>query len=159
MEKSFCMEEAVAEWEGEGGAPGKMGCGLRDEEIISPSSGSEENCTVVGDKKMTGTVNQIDWARQIKARVSAEFDRVAKAFQSVAARQAGQDRIDTQAVIAILEEKRAEVMANDRAGYFIQYWQELTDQVRQMIARDDRYQAIKESRAARLGQEDLESSK
>jgi len=127
--------------------------------MISPSSGFEENCTVVGDKKMTGTVNQIDWARQIKARVSAEFDRVGKAFQTVADKQAGQDRIDTQAVIAILEEKRAEVMVNDRAGDFIQYWQELTDQVRQMIARDDRYQAIKESRAARLGQEDLGSSK
>jgi hypothetical protein len=41
-------------------------------------------------------------------------------------------------------------MANDRAGYFIQYWQELTDQVRQLIAGDDRYQAIKESRAVRL---------
>jgi hypothetical protein len=108
---------------------------------------------------MTGTANQIDWAKQIKARVSAEFDRVAKAFQSVADKQAGQNRIDTRAVIAILEEKRAGVMANDRVGYFIQYWQELTDQLRQMIARDYRYQAIKESRAARLGQEDLESSK
>jgi hypothetical protein len=150
MEESFCMEEAIAEWEGEGGAPRKMGYGLRAEETISPTLGSEQNSPVVGAEEMTGTVNQIDWAKQIRARVSAEFDRVAKAFQSVADKQAGQDRIDTQAVIAILEEKRAEVMANDRAGYFIHYWQELTDQVRQMIAKDYRYQAIKESRAARL---------
>jgi hypothetical protein len=48
--------------------------------------------------------------------------------------------------IAILEEKRAEVMANDRAGYFIRDWQELGDQVRRMIGQDARYQAIKAAR-------------
>jgi hypothetical protein len=35
------------------------------------------------------------------------------------------------------------VMARDEAGYFIQEWQELRDQVRQMITTDFRYQAIK----------------
>ncbi len=98
---------------------------------------------------MTGTVSQVEWAEQIKPRVNAEFDRVAKALKAAASKQAEQDRMDTQAVIAILEEKRVEVMAKDRAGYFIHDWQELRDQVRQMIAQDSRYQAIKANRAAR----------
>lgn len=98
---------------------------------------------------MTGTPNQIEWAEQIKPRVNAEFDRVAKALQAVACNQEEQDPTDTQAIIAILEEKRVEVMAKDQAGYFIRDWQELRDQVRQMIARDPRYQAIKANRAAR----------
>ena len=43
------MEAAIAAWENEGGSP---------------------------QRAMTGTVNQIAWAEQIKARVDAEFDRV-----------------------------------------------------------------------------------
>lgn len=53
------------------------------------------------------------------------------------------------AVIAILEEKREETMAHDQAGYFIRNWQELTDQVRQMIAADSRYQVIRANRKSR----------
>ncbi len=98
---------------------------------------------------MTGTPSQIEWAELIKPRVSAEFDRVSKALKAAASKQAEQNRMDTQAVIAILEEKRVEVMAKDQAGYFIRDWQELKDQVRQMIARDSRYQAIKAQKAAR----------
>jgi hypothetical protein len=101
------------------------------------------------DSKMTGTPSQIEWAELIKPRVSAEFDRVAKALTAAASKQAEQNRLDTMAVIAILEEKRLEVMANDQAGYFIRDWQELKDQVRQMIAQDSRYQAIKARKAAR----------
>jgi hypothetical protein len=51
-------------------------------------------------------------------------------------------------VSAILEEKRAEVMAKDQAGYFIHEWQELRDQVRLMITHDPRYKAIKASSSA-----------
>ena len=83
---------------------------------------------------MTGSANQIEWALQIKTSVAAEFDRVAKALETAKA-----DR----AVIEILEDKRAEVMARDEAGYFIVEWQELRDQVRLLIGRDPRYQAIK----------------
>jgi hypothetical protein len=61
------------------------------------------------------------------------------------------ERLDTRAVIAILEEKRVEVMAKDQAGYFIRQWQELKDQVRQMISQDSRYQAIKANRVLRRG--------
>ena len=98
---------------------------------------------------MTGTVNQVDWAEQIRTHVSAEFDQVAKALQTAASKQAEPDRMDTQAVIAILEEKRAEVVAKDQAGHFIHDWLELRDQVRQMIGPDSRYQTIKVNRAAR----------
>jgi hypothetical protein len=90
---------------------------------------------------MTGTPSQIEWAELIKPRVSAEFDRVAKALKGAA------NTPDTRAVIAILEEKRAEVMAKDHAGYFIRDWQELRDQVRRMIGQDSRYQAIKARQA------------
>jgi hypothetical protein len=56
---------------------------------------------------------------------------------------------DTEAVIAILEDKRAEVMSREQAGYFIHDWQEISDQVRQMIFHDARYQAITANRVAR----------
>ena len=98
---------------------------------------------------MTGTPSQIEWAEQIKPRAGADFDRVAMALSAAAGNHTGQDRIDAQAVIAILQEKRAEVMAIDQAGYFIRNWQELSDQVRRMIGQDSRYQAIQINRAAR----------
>jgi hypothetical protein len=95
---------------------------------------------------LTGTVNQIEWAVQIKERVNAEFDRVAKALESAARKQTDRDRADTQ---AILEDKRADVMARTQAGYFIHDWQEMNDQVRQMIVKDPRYVAIRSSKKAR----------
>src|SRR5689334_15328191 len=98
---------------------------------------------------MTGTPSQIEWAENIKPRVNAEFDRVARAFEATASTHGDENRLEIFAVIAILEEKRAEVMAQDRAGYFIREWQELKDQVRQMIAHDSRYQAIKANWQAR----------
>jgi predicted lactoylglutathione lyase len=92
---------------------------------------------------MTGTPSQTEWAERIKAQVGGEFDRVAASFRSVAEKQIENKRIDTEAIISILEEKRAEVMAKTQAGYFIQEWQEISDQVRKMILADARYQAIK----------------
>ena len=92
---------------------------------------------------MQGTPSQIEWAERIKKLVNAEFDRVAAAFESVADRQAGTKRDAVEAIIAILEEKRAEVMGKEQAGYFIQGWQEVGDQVRQLIFKDPRYPALK----------------
>ena len=86
---------------------------------------------------MTGTANQIMWAVTIKKQVDAEFDRVRRALET---------RGDTDAIIAILEEKRAEVMAREDAGYFIHDWQEFRDQVTQMIVADPRYKAIRSQR-------------
>jgi hypothetical protein len=122
---------ALEKWEDEGGA--------------TRQAGSDTAAPVA----LTGTANQIEWAEQIKERVGREFDRVADAMKSVAARQVDRDRTDTDAVVAILEEKRFEVMAKDRAGYFITDWQELDGQVRQMVVEDPRYGQIKTNRAAR----------
>ena len=123
------LEKALEAWEDEGGAA--------------------RSILVAATQEMTGTINQVDWAEQIRAQVNAEFDRVAKALELAASKRAEQDRADIQVMIAILEEKRAEVMANDRAGYFIHDWQELRGQVRKMITEDPRYRTIKASREVR----------
>lgn len=113
-------------WEGEGGAvPGPFGA-----RAVS----------------MSGTANQVEWAERIKRLVNEEFDRVARSFRSVAGKQSDATRADTEAILAILEEKRAEVMRRREAGYFIHDWQEISDQVRQLIFHDVRYQAIKSNR-------------
>lgn len=115
-------------WEGEGGA-------------VLPAK-----------KPLVGTVNQVAWAEQIRANASAEFDRVAKALESREPSQTERRHpSETRALIAILEDKRAEVMAEDQAGYFIHNWQELRDQVRRMIIQDPRYLAIKANGVAATG--------
>src|SRR5260370_40504425 len=100
-------------------------------------------------RTLSGTPNQIEWAEQIKPRVGAEFDRVAKALTAAAGNQGEQARTDTRAAIAILEEKRAEVMAKEQAGYFIRNRQGLGDQVRQMDGRESKYATIKTRKTAR----------
>jgi hypothetical protein len=114
------LEDPIEAWEGEGGSP------AQSQGIV-----------------MTGTENQIAWADQIKQQVSAEFDRVRRVLESAARKQSSKDRADTEAIIAILEDKRAEVMARREAGYFIHDWQELRGQVRALIVGDSRYKAIK----------------
>lgn len=93
--------------------------------------------------QLDGSASQLEWAERIRIQVNTEFDRVAASFQSVAGRQDAAKRAHTQFIISILEDKRAEVMSNHRAGYFIRDWQEISDQVRQMIFLDPRYQSIK----------------
>jgi hypothetical protein len=92
---------------------------------------------------MTGTVNQIGWAEQIKIQVDTEFDRVRAALEAAASKQLGRRKADTLAMIAILEDRRAEVTAHEQAGYFVHDWQELRGQVRELIIGDSRYQGIK----------------
>lgn len=103
----------------------------------------------VSAASMSGTANQVEWAERIKRQVEAEFDRVAASFRSIAAKQREDHRADTEAIIAILEDKRAEVMSHEQAGYFIHDWQEIGDQVRQLIFHDVRYQVIRSNRAVR----------
>lgn len=120
------MNRDIETWEGEGGAaPGPPG-----RRTIS----------------MSGTANQVEWAERIRRQVNDEFDRVAASFQSIADKQNDDRRADTEAIIAILEDKRAEVVSREQAGYFIHDWQEIGDQVRQMIFHDPRYQAIRGNR-------------
>jgi len=101
------------------------------------------------ESKLSGTPNQIEWAEQIRLTVAQEFDRVAKVFQAQFCIQTGQKQAETRAIIAILEQKRAETLSIPFAGYFIREWRELSDQVRQMIAKDPRYQAIRDQKAVR----------
>lgn len=98
---------------------------------------------------LTGTVSQVEWAQRIRHAVNADFTRVAASFRAVADRQTKHRRAATEAILAILEDKRAEVMSNGRAGYFIHDWQEIGDRVRQLIFHDPRYQAIRNNRPAR----------
>ena len=97
---------------------------------------------------MSGTENQVEWAGRIRFRVNEEFDRVARALQSVAVKQSDSRRAGTKAILVILEEERAAVMSRQDAGYFIKDWQEIGDQVRQMILHNPKYQAIKAGRVA-----------
>ena len=97
---------------------------------------------------MSGSASQVEWAERIRRQVNAEFDRVAASFGSIAGKQGDDKRADTEAIIAVLEDKRAEVMSRTDAGYFIHDWQEIGDQVRLMIFHDPRYQAIKSNRSA-----------
>ena len=99
---------------------------------------------------LIGSEHQVEWAERIRTRVAEEFARVAAAFGSVADKQGEEKRTETAAILDILEDKRVEVMRRREAGYFIHDWQEIGDQVRQMIGRDARYQAILAQRASRL---------
>jgi uncharacterized protein YaiL (DUF2058 family) len=122
------MDQALCRWENEGGSP-----------LVRSLEATK--------RKLFGSASQIDWAESIRERVNDEFNRVATSFRSVAHRQDGSRRSDTEAIIAILEDKRVEVLNRDQAGYFIHDWQEISDQVRQMIAQDSRYQAIQAQKA------------
>jgi len=116
---------ALLRWEGEGGSPFLS----RELEFMS--------------RPLIGTAAQIEWAESIRACVNDEFDRVAASFRAIAQRQGAARRTDTKAIIAILEDKRAEVLSRGTAGYFIRNWQEISDQVRELIAKDCRFQAIR----------------
>ena len=121
---------ALLRWENEGGSS-RLSPGL---EFVN--------------QPLLGSTSQIEWAVAIRTRVNDEFDRVAKSFRSIAQRQDGHKRSNTEAILAILEDKRNEVLSRDRAGYFIHDWQEISDQVRQMIGQDPRYQLIKAEKTA-----------
>src|SRR5690348_7684803 len=111
-------------------------------EIRESEGGAPEGSACTGPY-LRGTENQVEWALRIRDQIDQEFDRVAAAFRVVAHRQTGRRRAETVAIIAILEEKRSEVMCNVEAGYFIRGWQEIGGQVRQLIFDDARYQEIK----------------
>jgi hypothetical protein len=118
------MSAAINTWEDEGGAP-------------PPST------------TLRGTAAQVEWAERIQRAVGAEFDRVAAAFRSVALKQDAGKRADTEAILAVLAEKRVEVMSIDSAGAFIRDWQDIGDQVRNLISSDPRFEAIRGNRTKR----------
>jgi hypothetical protein len=133
--------DVLGEWESEGGATPRLDVCAH---LAMPGFGPNIPAKTI----LVGTPNQIEWAEQIRDRVHKEFDRVGMILKSVAATQVSWDQTDTLKLVTILEEKRHDVMANDSAGYFIHEWQELRDQVREMIIKDPRYGKIKASQAA-----------
>ena len=134
--------DVLGEWESEGGAAGRL-------DVFADLATPGFKPNIAAKTILVGTPSQIEWAEQIKERVHKEFDRVGMIMKSVAAKQVGWDQTDTLKLVAILEEKRHDVMANDRAGYFIHDWQELSDQVREMIIKDPRYGEIMARQAVR----------
>lgn len=96
---------------------------------------------------LTGSPAQVEWAGRLKALAGAEFDRVAKSFRLVALSQGENKRAETEAILEILKEKRAVVMNQEEAGYFIREWQEIGEQVRKLIGQDFRFQSIQAKRA------------
>src|SRR5205823_12279288 len=114
------MKYSIAVWEDEGGAQAG-----------------------VLNRTMRGTVNQIDWALEIREQVNAEFDRVRTALQRVAQKDPVRLHSQTEAIITILEDKRAEIMGRVDAGYFIHDWQETASRVRRLILEDSRYKALR----------------
>jgi hypothetical protein len=134
--------DVLGEWESDGGATIRLDAFAH---LATPGFGA----SIVAKTLLVGTPNQIEWAEQIKDRVHKEFDRVGMLLKSAAAKQVGWYQTDTLKLVEILEEKRHDVMANDRAGYFIHDWQELSNQVREMIVKDPRYGNIMACHAAR----------
>jgi hypothetical protein len=116
-----------------------------DLEMWEDEGGAVRQCS------LRGTPNQVEWAERIKRRVQEEFERVAATLRSAAGKQTAARRADTEAILAILSEKRAEVLSKDQAGYFIHDWQEIGAQVREMIFQDPRYQALKSKRQVYSG--------
>ena len=114
------MEDPISAWEGEGGSSAGMPAG-----------------------HMIGTLSQIAWAIQIKSQLEAEFDRVREALEYAAAKRSPEDVTDIKAIMRILEDKRAEVMENEQAGYFIHDWQNPKDLVSRLVVGDPRYEEIK----------------
>lgn len=121
------MKKEIAAWEDEGGSP--------------PSPVTERR-----NRPLYGTDSQIEWAEAIRIRIDEEFDRMSSSFCSVAGKQSGRKRADTEAILAMIEEKRLEVLAIDQAGAWIRDWREPGDRVRRMILDDPRYLAIQASR-------------
>src|SRR5205085_5757457 len=105
--KEASIRRAIDVWEAEGGA-------------WPASPGVPAVCLI-------GTQNQVEWAERIRSRVNGEFDRIATSFRVIAYKQSAGKRGDIEAILAIIEEKRSEVMKREQAGYFIHDWQDISD--------------------------------
>jgi hypothetical protein len=77
-----------------------------------------------------GTKLQVKWPERIELLMNARFD-LRNARESVATEDA-EDRINTQALLVLSEDKRRHV-TEDEAGYLIHEWQGLRNQARRMI--------------------------
>lgn len=114
-----------------------------------------KECTI----PLQGSPSQVEWAERIRRGVSADFDRVARCFRSVAANQDDEKRAATELVLSILEEKRLQTLSRQEAGYFIHEWQETSGKVRSLLFDDTRYQELRRAERVRnAGKADRASS-
>jgi hypothetical protein len=92
-------------------------------------------------------------AKEIGDKLNAEFDRVARSVQEGSSKFRGLDPGEITKLIAILEEKRAAVFAEQHssgfAERFIEQWQHGMHRVQTMFGADDRVKAICDARSAR----------
>jgi hypothetical protein len=92
-------------------------------------------------------------AKEITEKLNAEFDRVVRSIQEGSSKFRGLDPGEIARLLAILEEKRAAVFAEQSASGFterlIEQWQHGMHRVQTMFGADDRVKAICEARAAR----------
>ena len=94
---------------------------------------------------MTGTVNQIDWAGRINARVDGSL--IAAEIEGIKAGRAGSNGYSRRD-----RNPRRKARWCDGEGTrpaISSCWRELNDQVQQMITQDSQYEAIKADRARR----------
>ena len=83
-------------------------------ELVSNASDANDRLRFesIANPALMGTESQIEWAVRIRRSVAGDFDRVANAFRVVAAQQPSHEKLDTDAIIAILEDKRTHTPAS-----------------------------------------------
>lgn len=110
------------------------------ETLLNTETGVREGA---GRSPVTRTnTNHEDLDDPIKRQLDREFDRVTASLRSIAARQQRHRHADTVAIIALLEEKRAEVMREQPLRWGIHDRRSFGDQIREWVLADARYQAI-----------------
>jgi hypothetical protein len=88
-------------------------------------------------------------AKEISEKLNGEFDRVARSIQEGSSKFRGLDPAEIGKLIAILEEKRAAVFAEESAPNFVEQWQHGLHRVQTMFGADDRVKVICDARSAR----------
>ncbi len=86
----------------------------RDIEAWEDEGGAAPAPPGVSATPMSGTASHVEWAQRIKRQVNPKFDR-GGVIPIDCGRQGGDKRTDPEAVIAILEDKRTEVMSREQA--------------------------------------------
>jgi hypothetical protein len=116
---------------------------------ISGDSGVPPHAAFDDSRMLRGEADQVSWAREIRRRVDAEFDRVRRSMEAGSNKFRALDRTETAALLVLLEEHRASVLSADQAEYFIAEWQNPADRLQRVFNGDERWRAINDARAAR----------
>jgi hypothetical protein len=88
-------------------------------------------------------------AKEVIAKINAEFDRIARTIQEGSSKFRGLDPSEIATITAILEEKRAAVFAERDSPTFVAHWQHGLHRIQTSFTGDDRVKAICDARSAR----------